>query len=190
MEDIEVIVTGKLEADVDFQASIADMSDDDKNAAIADKRKTLTNAEFAAAKKDAADAKKIAEDQKIRAEKAEGKLPKVEPKEEKDLSSTDMLAIMRADIHDDDIEEVKKAAKLLGKTIPEALKDSVLQGILASRGEERKTADALNHKNKRQGAGGKSDEEIVVDAAKGNVPEKGTKEADDLFWARRGGRRK
>jgi len=106
-----------------------------------------------------------------------------------DITSRDLYALMNAKVEQEDVEEVVKAAKLLGKTIQEALNDDTVKAILRTREGYRKTAEATSTKSSRPGSKTVSVDEIVSKASKGEFPEKGSKEADDLFWARRGGRR-
>jgi len=107
---------------------------------------------------------------------------------ESSLTPKDQHAMLQAQVHVDDFDEVIKAAKLLGKSVADALKDTTVLAILKKRTEERKTAEATATRTSRPSTKQRTPEEIRADAAKGNVPEKGTKEADDLFWARRGGK--
>lgn len=142
-------------------------------------------------------AQELAKNQKIRAEKAEAELKRLksEPKQEKatsqedDLSPKDWMYLAKADVHDDDLDRVVKFAKLEGITVQEALKHSDLKAILASRAEARKTAEAISTKPARVAATKISPEVIVEKAKKGEIPAKGSAEAEELFWARRGGRR-
>lgn len=148
-----------------------------------------------------AKAKEVAKNQKIRAEKAEAKLKektetppavvenKNEPQSSSNISSTDMYALISSKVPQEDVEEVEKAAKLLGKSIAEALKDSTVRAILKSREEERLTAEATNTQGTRTPAKTVTDDEIVSKASKGDIPEAGTPEAERLFWAKRGGKR-
>lgn len=142
-------------------------------------------------------AQELAKNQKIRAEKAEAELKKLksEQKEEKpapqgeDLSPKDWMYLAKADVHDDDIDRVVKFSKLEGITVQEALKHSDLKAILSSRAEARKSAEAISVKPSSRGAQKPNPEVIVAEAAKGKIPQAGTPEAEELFWARRGGRR-
>ena len=142
-------------------------------------------------------AQELAKNQKIRAEKAEAELKKLrsEPKEEKsvpqgdDLSPKEWMFIAKADVHEDDIDRVVKFSKLEGISVQEALKHSDLKAILASRAEARKSAEATSIKSARIPATKISPEVIVEKAKKGDIPAKGSAEAEELFWARRGGRR-
>lgn len=101
--------------------------------------------------------------QKIRAEKAENKkTPKKEKKTLKNkgeetptndnLSQKDLIAVMSAKIHEDDIDEVVDYAKHKEISIKEALKTTVVKTILSERKEERETAAATNTGKGRQGS--------------------------------------
>ena len=86
-------------------------------------------------------AKEIAENQRIRAEKAE-KGKKEEKEENPNLSTKDVLYLARADIHEDDMNDVLEWSKFKGISVSEAHK--ALKGTLDVRAEERKTAAISN----------------------------------------------
>lgn len=113
--------------------------------------------------------------------------PKVVPSDKKDdeLSTKDLYALMSANVPQDDVEEVVRAAKILGKSISEALKDLTVQTVLKTREEYRTTADARNVATVRPGSKKVTDEEVLAKAANGEIPEPGSKDAEALFWARR-----
>lgn len=108
---------------------------------------------------------------------------------EADLSTTDLYAIIKAEVPEEDLDEVKRAAKVLGVTVAEALKDPVTKGILERRQSLRKTAEATNTNTARPSNKKVTDEQVLNDLAKGTIPEKGSKEAEQLFWAKRGGKK-
>lgn len=87
------------------------------------------------------------------------------------LSSSDLLAVMNAKVHEDDMERVEKFAKMEGVSIKEALKNPELKAILSLREEQRNTANATNISNVRRGSVKVSDEQIVADASRGKLPE-------------------
>ena len=183
---LDVLVQEKLDADTDFLATLEGKSEEEKASAITAKRTEIMNTEWSKAQE-------YARNQKIRAEKAEKEPIKVTTTAKKaddsnNLSSVDTIAIIKANVHEDDIEEVIKASKLLGKSISETLKDSTFKTILNTREEERKTAEATNTNTAKPGTKQVSGDELKQNLSKGQVPEKGSKEAEDLFWARRGGR--
>lgn len=125
------------------------------------------------------------------AEELRKKVPLAKPAEqerkdgEDTLSQTDMYVLTSNAVHPDDVPEVQKAAKILGKSIAETLLDPTFAPVLASRVEKRKSANAVNTETKRPGAGGVSDQQLLDDAAKGIIPKAGTPEARQLFLARR-----
>jgi hypothetical protein len=141
---LDALVQEKLDADTSFLATLEGKNDTDRAAAIAAKRTEIMNTEWQKANE-------YARNQKIRAEKAEKgetkevKAP-VNTKDDKlEISSLDTIAIINAKVHQEDIEEVIKASKLLGKSISETLKDSTLRAILNTREEERKTAEGCQY---------------------------------------------
>jgi hypothetical protein len=193
---LDSLIQEKLSADTAFQESLAGLNEEEIAAATAAKETELRNAEFAAARE-------YGENQKKRAEKAEGKVkpkdgeyqpPKVEKISNEDddqikLSFKDSYALQNAKVHIDDVDDVVKAAKLLGTDVPGALSDPVLQGILQRKNEERASADAAATTPSRPGSHKVTGAELLKNLSEGKVPEPGSEEAEDLFWARRGGRR-
>lgn len=98
--------------------------------------------------------------------------PKPVAKETSDsISSTDMFAILKADVHEDDVEKVTKFAKMEGISVKEALKNPELKAILNIRQEQRTTAAATNVSNARRGAQAPTGETLVENANKGKLPE-------------------
>lgn len=91
-------------------------------------------------------------------------------------------------IHEDDIDEVLDMAKFKKVSLAEALKLGATKAILAEKEEFRRTANASNIGNTRR-ATSVSPDTLVRNLSEGKVPEKGSKEAEDLFWAKRGGKR-
>ena len=169
--DIDSLVNEKLEADMDFNNSLADLSEEDKNTAITLKRSEILKQEFSSLKERAEKVEKaeeLAKNQKIRAENAEKKL-KEKPEVNADgLSTKDILALSKVD--EEDIDEVTRVAKILGKTVAEALKDSTLNTILSVREEERKTARATQTRGGAPSSNA-SGETLLNKALKGELPE-------------------
>lgn len=102
-----------------------------------------------------------------RAKKAETK----EVPQEGTLSPADLLAVMKADVHEDDMERVERFAKMEGISIREALKSDELKAILSIRAEQRATAAGANVSNVRRGPTKISDEVLLDKAAKGDLPD-------------------
>jgi hypothetical protein len=123
-------------------------------------------------------AKELAQNYKVRAEKAEQALKKVKtapaevaPKNEIDgLSLKDIRALQ--DVADEDVEEVTEFAKFKGISITEAKKTSVIQNLLKTKAEERRTAEASNTTVTRKSSRKDSSEEILSNFSKGQVSEK------------------
>ena len=133
----------KINSDTAFQETLADLSDEDKEAAVAEKRTELIDAELA---KEA----ELAINYKVRAEKAEAlaKQLKIKPEEKPEPPKTPVLELkdIRAlqDVHDDDVDELIEYAKFKGVSVAEIKKLPVIQAHLKVKAEERTTAQATN----------------------------------------------
>lgn len=191
--ELDALIQERLDADTDFAESLADLSDEDKEQAIQDKKSELLAQEFKSLSekaKEAEKAKELAENYKIRAEKAEKaskgdfkgeKTPK--NKEGEELSSRDIIALINANIAEEDIDEVLDYAKFKGISVAEALKSSVVKTTLAENEEHRKTAAATNTGAGRRGVQRKSEDSLLSEFKSGKVPETDD-EMDRLALAR------
>jgi hypothetical protein len=131
---------------------------------------------------------------KLEADLKEAKKPKAETKKvsnnDVELTPKDTLAFMATGVtEEEDIEEVLKLAKGFGMTVSEALKDDTVKHRLNVLKEQRKTAEAANTRPARSGAKQVDGKQLVDKLSKGEVPKPGSSDAEELFWARRGGRR-
>jgi len=110
-----------------------------------------------------------------RAKKAEAELKtkKVapEPQTDSNLTTTDLLAVMNAKVHEDDMEQVEKFAKMEGTSIKSALQNPDLKVMLERRNEERNTANAANVTHTRKSSAKITDDVLVANANKGKLPE-------------------
>lgn len=203
-EALEAAVRAEIEGDATFQSSLEGKTEDEKVQLIGNKRNEVLAKKAPEWFENMKKHETIANDQRQRAEKAEaegkgkgkdGEDDKDKDKdkdkgkdEPKDLSSTEVIALVSAQItHADDIEEVKKAAKLLGKTITEAINDPMVKGILQRNGEYRKSQDAANiGKDGKKGNEGAAPSEVLKRASEGKIPDAGSPEAESLYKARRG----
>jgi len=186
---LDSLIQQKIDNDVDFQTSLEQLEEEDRVFALQTKRAELANLTFAEMQEKARKDAELAENYKVRAEKAEKGKTKPQESKEQDLSTKDLYSLMQAKVAEEDVDDVVKSAKLLNKTIPEALKDPVVQAILKQNEDYRKTAQAQNTGKSKAGIKTVTSDEIVKNANEGKFPERGSKEAEELFWARRGGRR-
>ena len=92
-------------------------------------------------------------------------------------------------LNEDDIQEVKDIAAIKKVTFDEALKLGATKAILAEKAEFRKTAEVSNTGNARRSVSKVSDDTLIANLSKGEVPKPGSPEAEQLFWAKRGGKR-
>jgi len=122
-----------------------------------------------------AKAEELANNYKIRAEKAEkaAKKPKETETvaENKDLSFKDGLAIMKANVPEEDIDEVVNYAKFKGISVTQALKDDVMKATLSLKSEQRNVAEATNTSSARRGSAKVSKQALIDNAKKGILPE-------------------
>jgi hypothetical protein len=193
--ELDTLIQQKIESDTDFQTSIADLSDDEKEQAIEDKKSEILLHSFTKGSK----AEELANNYKIRAEKAESELKKHKPAGEgnpnnnpsasSSLNDKDTIAILRNNVHDDDIDFVKDYAKFKNTSVAEVLKLDEVKATLATKAEYRKTAEVTNTAPTRKGINKVSDDVLVKNLSEGKVPDKGSEDAERLFWARRGGKR-
>lgn len=95
---------------------------------------------------------------------------KAEPKSE-GLSIKDTVAIQRANIHEDDIEEVIDFAKHKGVSVSEALKHPVIQSTLKINQSNREAQEALNTKGANPKQTKVSGKDLVEKANQGALPE-------------------
>lgn len=108
-----------------------------------------------------------------RAKKAEKALKEVKPVEKPaetpDLSNKDILYLAKADVHEDDIDEVLEWAKFKKVDVKEAHKQ--LKGVLDTKAEQRRSAEVTQTKGSR-GASKPSNEDLISRASKGQLPDK------------------
>lgn len=102
------------------------------------------------------------------------------------LSEKDRFALFRADVHYDDFEDVLDYAKLKKVSVAEAVNSSFIKSHLADQSEKRKSAEVANTGTTRKAPVKITDELLLEKASKGEVPEKGSEEAERLFYLRRG----
>lgn len=118
---------------------------------------------FERAKKAEAETKRL----KAELEAAKNK-PQTQEQKKDDLSPKDLYALMDAKVPQADVDEVIKASKLLGKSIPEALKDGLVQARLKDLAEQRQTANATNTTGSKRINAKLTDEQLVAKALKGD----------------------
>lgn len=188
MAKFSEVVQGRIDADQEFQTSIASLTDAEKATKIAEKRAVLIEEE-------GDKALTISEDQKIRAKKAEDERdllkndPRLKPAEQKkegDLTAADVLTFTNAQVtHPDDVATVQQAAKVLGIDNKTALTDPIVLAKLASDKEKRAAAGAADRGGGRGGAGSQSDAELLTDFRNGKIPPAGSPDSERLWKLRR-----
>lgn len=116
-------------------------------------------------------AKELADNYKIRAEKAESKSKEVNETPKNDITYLDTIALVKANVHEDDMSDVIEYAKVKKISIAEALKSNVIKNILAERREEEKTAEVTSEGSKRASSSARSSDDLLNDAKSGNLPD-------------------
>lgn len=101
----------------------------------------------------------------------ENKKPISVSKKPQNLSTRDTLAILKAGVHEDDLDEVLDFAAYKKISVAEALKSSTVRTLLSEKTEHRNTAAATSTGTQRRSSGKASDEKLLSDAQKGIMPE-------------------
>lgn len=87
-----------------------------------------------------------------------------------DMSPADLVAVMNAGVHQDDMERVERFAISEGISIRDAVAHPELKAMLDVRNEQRNTAVATNVENVRRGASKVSADTLMQRANKGDIP--------------------
>jgi len=102
-----------------------------------------------------------------------------EDKVDSSITAKDVLILSGAGItHEEDVEAVESWAKYKGISIKEALNDSMLKTVLATKQEERKTAQLTQTRGGARGTSTPSADAILADARKGKISESETEIAN------------
>jgi len=116
-------------------------------------------------------AEELAENYRKRAEKAEKKAKAPKKESTSSLTTSDILALAKADIDDEDMDEVLEYAAYKGISVKEALNSSIVKTTISEKAEERKSANAVNTGATRRGSSQVSDDRLLADARKGVMPD-------------------
>jgi hypothetical protein len=108
---------------------------------------------------------------------------KVEKKSSKTtaLSNSDMFVLIKANVPEEDIQEVQDYARMKGVTIKEALSTNFVKTLLSDKAEERATAEAAHTGSSRRTTGKKTTSQVLSDAEKGDLPDDPTVLAQARF---------
>lgn len=152
----------------------------------------ITSEELVELKKKASDG----DNYKIRAEKAETKLKEStkettkkeveETKEDSNLSVKDGIVLAKADIHEEDMDEVIDYAKSKSISISEALQSNMIKSYLSTQKEERTSAQATSTGSGQKGQEKETPEATYHKAQEGKLPDenddKGIERLVDGEW--------
>lgn len=87
------------------------------------------------------------------------------------LSQSELIAIIKSNVPEEDIDEVKDFAKLKKISIQEALRSPLLKSVLEEKAEQRAVANGTSTNGSNRGNAKVSDEKLLSDASKGILPE-------------------
>ena len=120
-----------------------------------------------------AKAEELAKNYKIRAEKAEkGRKEVGETSHTPNTNSLeDTYALIKANVSQEDISDVREYAQFKGISIAEALNTGAVRSILAEKSEQRTVASATNTGTSKRSSGKISDEALLANANAGKIPE-------------------
>lgn len=104
-------------------------------------------------------------------EKVEKKPEATIEKKDSEISQTDLIFVAKSDIPREDINDLVEYAKFKGVSLEEASNDPIMKGILAGKAEQRKVADGTNTGGGKRGNAKVSDEGLVANALKGELPD-------------------
>lgn len=184
--DIDAVVQERINNDTDFQATLATLPEEERDNAINTKKSEVIKTEFESLSKKAQENEQKFRDQKLRAEKAEelAKGTKKEEKVESSITAKDVLVLTGAGYtHEEDIDTIERWAKFNNVGISEAIKDNLLKSVLATKQEERKTAQVTQTNGGARGVKSPSIDTILSEASQGKIPEKDT-DIENLALAR------
>lgn len=122
-------------------------------------------------KAEAEKAKEIARNQEIRAKKAEQEAKAAKQQAAPTLGTTDLYALMQAQVPQEDVQEVQDYAAYKKISIAEALKAPAVKSLLAEAKEARDVANATNTGRARRQVSSQSGDSLLEDANKGKLPD-------------------
>lgn len=101
--------------------------------------------------------------------KKEQPKPTINVQGTEDIAKTELYSLVKANVPDEDVNEVVIYARSHQMTVTEALKTPEVKAILGVKQEYRKTAEAANMKNARYGSSKPSDEQVLAEVAEGKL---------------------
>lgn len=165
---------GTLNSDVEEVIEVAeDATQEQKDEALA--RLQDTNKQlYARAKK--AEGFELVDGKWVKKEKPPVIQPKKEPSDtttisKEKMSQSDLIAVVKADVPEEDLEDVIEYATLKKISVREALNAPLIKGMLAEKAEQRAIAEGTNTNGARRGNTKISDTELLSNAQKGVMPE-------------------
>lgn len=150
----------EIEIDLSEEDSESINSEEDKKVLTPEEKKSKKEGMF----------KRLAKDLGYDVKKPEPK-PEVKQENKDSLSSSDMFALLKANVHEDDIEDVKTFARAYNLDIKSAIKDDKLKAMLKINEEKRASSEAANVGPTRRTTTKVSPDELMKQAQSGKLPE-------------------
>ena len=98
-------------------------------------------------------------------------VPKQEVKVSEDITRTELYSLVKANVPEEDTQEVILFAKSHGMSVTDALKDDRMKAVLKVNSEYRKSAEASNMGGSRKGQLKPTPEALIEQASRGELPE-------------------
>ncbi len=103
--------------------------------------------------------------------KKDQSIKEVLPTKDTDITLTELHSLLKANVQEEDTQEVRLYARSHGITITEALKLPEVKALLGVKVEYRRTSEAANTRTSRYGASKVTDDALLNNASKGVMPD-------------------
>ncbi len=103
----------------------------------------------------------------------------------KELSTEELYALIKADVPQEDIVEVREYAQLKNISVADALNSNVVKTILKDKKDERNVAQATNTGASKRGSSRLTEDALIQKAVKGEMPDS-DEDIKRMFRAKKG----
>lgn len=157
VSDTQTETTEEVDKTEEVEATTTEVETEDKPQFTEFEKKQFERAKLAEA-----------EVKKLKAELASKTKPQTSQKQDGELAPKDLYALMEAKVPQQDVDEVIKAAKLLGKSVTEALQDDLVKTRLSQLAEFRKSAEVTSSGASKRTTTKVTDEMLIEKSEKGD----------------------
>jgi hypothetical protein len=106
------------------------------------------------------------------------------------LSTTDVFVLVKANVPEEDVQEVAEYASFKKISIKEALQTNFVKSLLSDNAEQRATAAATHTGAARRASTKKNSQDLLSEASRGNLPDDPTALAEARLAKRRADKQK